>query len=76
MEAAAVVTKVSPYAVYLGLFDNTIQAKIPINKSESTELKEGDSLQVKIKHLTNTRIVVEPVKTHFLEIELTDTAIT
>ena len=64
MEAAAVVTKVSPYAVYLGLFDNTIQAKIPINKSESTELKEGDSLQVKIKHLTNTRIVVEPVKNH------------
>ena len=59
--ADAIITKVSPYAVYLGLFNDKIQAKLPLGKGESTELKEGDALKVKIKHLTNTRIVVEPV---------------
>ncbi len=61
VDADAIVTKVSPYAIYLGLFDNKIQAKLPLGKGEVSQLKEGDTLQVKIKHLTNSRIVVEPV---------------
>lgn len=61
IDADAVVTKVSPYAVYLGLFNNKIQAKLPFKKGETPGLKEGDTLQVKIVYLTNTRIVVEPV---------------
>ena len=61
IDADAIVNKVSPYAVYLGLFNDKIQAKLTLGKDESTELKEGDTLRVKIKHLTNTRIVVEPV---------------
>lgn len=64
IDADAIVTKISPYAVYLGLFNDMIQAKLPIEKGGSTKLKQGDLLQVKIKHLTNTRIVVEPVITH------------
>ena len=61
IDADAIVTKVSSYAVYLGLFNNKIQAKLPLTKEEGSGLKEGDTLQVKIKHLTNNRIVVEPV---------------
>lgn len=61
VDTDAIVAKVSPYAVYLRLFNNTIQAKLPLEKGEVSELKEGDVLQVKIKHLTNTRIVVEKV---------------
>ncbi len=61
IDIAAIVTKVSPYAVYLDLFNNKIQAKLPLGKGEATKLKEGDTITVKIKHLTNTRIVVEPV---------------
>ena len=61
IDTDAIVAKVSPYAVYLRLFNNTIQAKLPLEKGEVSELKEGDVLQVKIKHLTNTRIVVEKV---------------
>lgn len=61
IDADAVVAKVSPYAVYLRLFNDTIQAKLPLEKGEVSALKEGDVLQVKIKHLTNSRIVVEKV---------------
>lgn len=59
--ADAVVTKVSQYAVYLGLFNNKIQAKLPLKKGEVTTMKEGDLLQVKISYLSNNRITVEPV---------------
>lgn len=59
--ADAVVTKVSQYAVYLGLFNNKIQAKLPLKKGEVTTMKEGDLLQVRISYLSNNRITVEPV---------------
>ena len=56
----AIVYRVSPYAVYLNLFGNKIQAKLPVTPEEKNQLKEGDKMQVVITHLSNTRIVIEP----------------
>ncbi len=56
---SATVYKVSPYAVYLNLFADKIQAKLPVNKDNAGDIKEGDSISVLITHLTNMRIVVE-----------------
>jgi hypothetical protein len=61
IDAEAMVTKVSPFAVYLGMFNNKIQAKLPLKKGEVAINKEGDTLQVKITYLSSARIVVEPV---------------
>jgi hypothetical protein len=55
----AVVSKVSPHAVYLDLFTGKIQAKLPLPAVEKDTLKEGDILPVIITHFTNTRIVVK-----------------
>ncbi len=54
----ATIYKISPHAIYVNLFNNKIQAKIKIIDGK---LKEGDTLQVIITHLTNTRIVIEQV---------------
>jgi hypothetical protein len=57
----AIVTKVSPYAVYLGLFNNKIRAKLPVKKGAVPVQKEGEIIKVMISYLSNTRIVVEPI---------------
>ena len=57
----AIVYKVSPYAVYLNMFNDTIQARIQMSKDEKEVLKEGDKIKVIITYLTSTRIVVERV---------------
>lgn len=58
----AVVTKVSPYAVYITFYGGTIQSKLPIKNNQPNHLKEGDNLLVRITHLSNSRIVVEEKK--------------
>lgn len=57
----AIVYKVSPYAAFLNLFNNKIQAKIQLNEDGKESVKEGDKKKVIITYLTSTRIVVERV---------------
>jgi hypothetical protein len=59
IDVEAVVYKVSPHAAYLNLFGENFRAKLPLTDGE--ELKEGDKIQVKIKHLTGMRVVVERI---------------
>jgi ribosomal protein S1 len=56
----ATVSKVSPFAAYLDLFGNKIQAKIQLSEAPE-EIKPGDKLKVLITHLSSSRIVVERV---------------
>lgn len=55
----AVVYKVSPHGIYLNLFDDKVQAKLPPGTAEISSIKEGDTIPVLITHLSNTRIVVK-----------------
>lgn len=57
----AVVYKVSPHGIYLNLFEDKIQAKLPLTAFQPDEVKEGDTVPVIITHLTNSRIVVKRV---------------
>jgi hypothetical protein len=61
IDADAIVTRVSPHAVYLALFNNVIQAKLPLTAFEKEEVKEGDAVPVLISHLTPEKIVVKRV---------------
>jgi hypothetical protein len=53
------VKKVSPFALYVDLFEDKIQAKLPIEKNDQPEYKQGDKIEVVITHLTPSRIVVK-----------------
>ena len=55
----AIVSKVSPFAVYLDLFSNKIQAKMELPEDVLKEIKPGDKLKVKINFLSSSKIVVE-----------------
>jgi hypothetical protein len=55
----ATVSKVSPFAVYLDLFGNKIQAKIQLPAEGLEEVKPGDKIKVVITHLSSSRIVVD-----------------
>jgi hypothetical protein len=59
IDAEAIVYKISPHAVYVQLFNNKIQTKLPVTEEVKQKLREGDTLRVLITHLTNTRIVVK-----------------
>jgi hypothetical protein len=54
----AVVTKTSPFAVYLGLFGGELTSKLPADKL--TGVNAGDKIPVRIIHLSGDRVVVEP----------------
>lgn len=54
-----IVAKISPHAVYLNLFDDKIQAKLPLVADEREKIKEGDKIRVQITHLASSRIVIE-----------------
>jgi ribosomal protein S1 len=56
----ATVSKVSPFAVYLDLFGNKIQAKVQLSEAP-VEIKPGDKIKVLITHLSSSRIVVERI---------------
>lgn len=62
IDVEATVTRVSPHAVHLSLFNNKIQAKLPLPKPGEAERKEGDTLPVLITHLTDTKIAVKRVQ--------------
>lgn len=58
----AKVYKVTPFGIFIQLFNNTIQAKIPFakNKEEkSTDVKTGDTIKVLITYMSPLKIVVE-----------------
>ena len=55
----AVVYKISPHGIYLNLFDDKIQAKLPVGSTEVSPINEGDTIPVLITYLSNTRIVVK-----------------
>lgn len=55
----AVVRKVSPHAVYLDLFGDKMQAKLPLSAIKDKLLKEGDMVPVLITYLTPVKVVVK-----------------
>lgn len=55
----AVVTRISPYAIYVDMYGGSLQSKLPLTKGQGSDLKEGDRLQVRFTYLGNTRIVIE-----------------
>ena len=59
IEIEATVYKTSPHAVYLNLFGDKMQAKLPFSAIEKDAVKEGDVIQVLITHFTNNRIVIK-----------------
>jgi len=59
----AVVIKNLPHAVYVNMFNDTIQAKLQLSDPEKNSLKAGDKIPVLITHLTTNRIVIEKAKT-------------
>jgi ribosomal protein S1 len=56
----ATVSKVSPFAVYLDLFGNKIQAKIQLSEAPQ-KINPGDKIKVMITHLSSSRIVAERI---------------
>jgi ribosomal protein S1 len=57
----ATVSKVSPFAAYLDLSGDKIQAKIQLPAEGFEEVKVGDKIKVIITYLSSSRIVVERV---------------
>jgi hypothetical protein len=54
----AVVTKVSPYAVYLHLFGGALQSKLPLPAEGLEGLEPGNQLEVRITYMSPQKIVV------------------
>lgn len=61
IDVDARVTKISPHAVYLGLFEDKIQAKLPLTEIDKDQVKEGDIIPIRITHLTTDKIVVKRI---------------
>ena len=57
----ATVFKVSPYAAYLNMFHDKIQAKLPLSPGTLHDIKTGDKIEVRITYLSPLKIVVERV---------------
>ncbi len=55
----AVVSKITSYGVYLDLFGDKLQTKLAVTAEEKENLKEGDTVQVIITHLTPAKIAVK-----------------
>ena len=55
----AIVFKVSPYAVYLNMFHDKIQAKLPVSSNTLHDIKVGDKIEIRITYLSPLKIVVE-----------------
>lgn len=55
----ATVYKISPHGVYVNLFDDKIQAKLPVSILEKEQVTKGGKIEVMITHLTHTRIVIK-----------------
>jgi hypothetical protein len=62
----AVVTRISPYGIFVVLKESELEAKISINdlvsqKLNNEEISTGQTIQVKINHISSDRIVIEMV---------------
>jgi ribosomal protein S1 len=62
----AVVTKITPYGVFVVLTESKLEAKLPVDEMLSEKINKGEigldkSIAVKIKHLTSERIVIEMI---------------
>jgi ribosomal protein S1 len=60
----AIVKKISPYGVFVVLSDSQLEAKLTIDENISNKINNQEiflekTMQVKIKHLTGDRIVIE-----------------
>jgi len=62
IDAEAVVTRVTPHGIYLDLFDGGMQAKLPAPIEGQPVPQPGDSLLVRVTHLTPNRVVVKRVE--------------
>jgi hypothetical protein len=62
-ETDAVVSRVSPFAVYVFLFGEKLQAKIELPAKEVEAVKPGDKLTVIITFLSASRLIVQRVNT-------------
>ena len=64
----AMVTKITPYGIFVTLTESKLDCKLTINdelsdKMKSDTIKIGSSISVKIIHLTTDRIIIEYVDT-------------
>ena len=59
MDIEAIVTRVSPHGIYVDLFEDQVQAKLPVKEMEDKDVKEGDTVKVMITHLTPYKVVVK-----------------
>jgi hypothetical protein len=57
----AKVYKVTPHGIFLNLIGEKIQAKLPIEKNNITDVKIGDVIKVMITYLGHSKIVIEKV---------------
>jgi len=58
------VYKVTPFGIFINLFNNAIQAKIPLSKNKEDKpagVKTGDMIKVLITYMSPLKIVVERV---------------
>ncbi len=66
MPIDATVFKISPHGIFVNIFGNKIQAKIPFSKKNEllpseVEVKPGDIIKIIITYLGGSRIIVERV---------------
>lgn len=54
----ATVSKISPFAIYVDLFDGKIQGKLPVSGEAKQNVRPGDKVGVRITYLGPDRIVV------------------
>ena len=59
--ADAWVSRVTPHAIYLELFTESMQAKLPVIEGTTAHLKQGDEVKVRITYLSPEKISVELV---------------
>jgi len=57
----AAVFKVTPFAAYVHVVGNEVDAKIPLSPDPEKEVKPGYQINIIITHLSDTKIVVERV---------------
>ena len=60
----AVVSKITPYGIFVVLADSNLEAKLPVDEKLSEKINNGEicldkTIAVKIKHLTGERIVID-----------------
>ncbi|MBK7884773.1 MAG: hypothetical protein IPJ81_14045 [Chitinophagaceae bacterium] len=55
----AIVYNITPHGIYVNIYDETIQAKLPVLKDEAVTVKIGDVINVLITYLSPVKIVIQ-----------------